>query len=77
MDKNYIKFVIAYDYGWVFEQMDLACGEAYALADEIANRIIAYKAMEGDAVYYDDLIIYCDNISFNEIWNEMKENKHG
>ena len=33
MDKSYIKFIIAYDYADKLEELELACDEAYELAD--------------------------------------------
>ena len=72
MDKNYIKFVIAYDFGNTFESMDLACDEAYELAEEIASTYIQYTEENEIEQYYDTLNEYCNNISFDEIWEEMR-----
>lgn len=71
MDKNYIKFIIAYDYCAELESMDLACDEAYDLAEEIANRYIQYTEENNIDIYYDSLNEYCNNISFYKIWGEM------
>lgn len=72
MDKNYIKFIIAYDYCTELESMDLACDEAYELAEEIANRYIQYTKENDIDIYYDSLNEYCNDISFSEIWKEMR-----
>ena len=68
MDKNYIKFIIAYDYCKILESMELACDEAYELAEEIANRYIAYTKANNIDQYYESLIDYCDSISFIDVW---------
>lgn len=76
MHKEYIKFILAYDYGWIFGNMDLACDEAYELAEEIANRFLKLMASTYANKYsmsdYELLQEYCDSISFDEIWNEMR-----
>lgn len=72
MDKNYIKFVIAYDFGYVFDSMNLACDEAYELSEEITNKYIKYTEENKIEQYYDTLYEYCEGISFNEVWEEMK-----
>ena len=72
MDKNYIKFMIAYDYCRTLEDMDLACDEAYELAEEIANRYIQHTEENDIERYYDTYIEYCDNISFRDVWKELR-----
>lgn len=71
MDRNYIKFIIAYDYCRELESMELACDEAYELAEEIANRYIKYTEENEIDIYYDSLQEYCEEISFYDIWKEM------
>lgn len=71
-DKNYIKFIIAYDFCRTFESMELACDEAFELAEEIANRYIQYTTENNIDQYYDTLNEYCNNISFREVWEEMR-----
>jgi F0F1-type ATP synthase gamma subunit len=77
MNKDYIKFIIAYDYGKIFESMELACDEAYELAEEIANRFLKHmEEVEADREYikyshYEILQEYCNSISFKDIWEEM------
>ena len=73
MDKNYIKFIIAYDFGWIFENMDLACDEAYELAEEIVKRYIKYTEENGIEQYYDTLYEYCEKIPFSEVWRELRQ----
>jgi hypothetical protein len=74
MDKNYIKFIIAYDYCKILESMELACDEAFDLAEEIANRYVKYTKENNIDQYYESLIEYCEEISFNEVWEEMRKN---
>lgn len=71
MDKNYIKFIIAYDFCKELERMELACDEAFELAEEIANRYIKYAEDNGIEQYYETLYEYCDGISFDEVWKQM------
>lgn len=73
MNKDYIRFVIIYDFGYVFDIMELACDEAYELAEEITNRYIRYTEENGIEQYYDTLYKYCEEISFNEIWESMRK----
>ncbi len=70
-DKNYIKFIIAYDFCGKLEEMELACDEAFELADEITNRYIKYTEENNIDQYYDSLYEYCANISFDEVWKQM------
>lgn len=71
MDKNYIKFIIAYDFCKELERMELACDEAFDLAEEIANRYIKYAEDNGIEQHYETLYEYCDGISFDEVWKQM------
>lgn len=71
MNKDYIKFIIAYDYGKIFEDMDLACDEAFELAEEIVKRYTKYTEENGIEQYYETLCEYCNNISFSNIWKEI------
>ena len=79
MYKDYIKFILAYDYGKVFERMELACDEAFDLADEIAGRFLLWKEENDDMNYsdYELLQQYCNHISFYEVWQEMWRNSNG
>ena len=75
MEKDYIKFILAYDFGDVFEGMELACDEAFDLAEEIANRYLKYReniyVNEYNISEYELLQEFCMNISFTSIWNSM------
>ena len=73
MDKNYIKFVLAYDYYYAFEAMELAGDEAFDLAEEIANRFLEWQKDNDDMSCsdYELLQQYCGEISFEEVWNQM------
>ena len=75
MDRNYIKFIIAYDFCKTLEDMELACDEAFELAEEIANRYIKYTEENGIDQYYDTLYGYCEEISFKDIWKEITQVK--
>ena len=71
MNKNYIKFIIAYDFCGELERMELACDEAFELASELANRYIAYTEENGIEQYYETLHEYLEETSFDEVWKEM------
>jgi hypothetical protein len=74
MDKDYIKFIIAYDFCKRLEEIDLACDEAFDLAEEIANRYIKYTEENGIDQSYDSLYEYCEELSFKEVWKQIVEN---
>jgi hypothetical protein len=65
--------VLAYDYYYAFEAMDLACDEAFDLAEEIANRFLKWLEENDDMVYSDYEILrkYCGETSFEEVWEQM------
>ena len=71
MDKSYIKFIIAYDFCARLEEMELACDEAFDLAEEIANRYLKYTEENGIDQYYDSLYEFCEDTSFSEVWEQM------
>lgn len=71
MDKDYIKFIIAYDFCARLEEMELACDEAFDLAEEIANRYFKYTEENGIDQYYDSLYEFCEDTSFDEVWEQM------
>ena len=73
MDKSYIKFIIASDFGWIFEDMNLACDEAFELAEEIACRYSKYVTKNNKEEHYQSLHDYCETFSFRQVWKEMKE----
>lgn len=72
MDRSYVKFIIAYNYGWIFDTMHLACDEAFDLAEEVACRYSKYAAENKEEEHYQSLYDYCETISFNQVWEEMK-----
>ena len=76
MDRDYIKFILAYDYAKEFEALDLACDEAFDLADKIAYMFLKHR----EGIYlseypnmsdYELLQEYCEDISFSETWKDM------
>ena len=77
MLKDYIKFILAYDFGDVFESMELACDEAFDLAEELANRYLEWLKDNDDMNYpeYELLHEFCLNTSFDEVWNSMNEKR--
>lgn len=75
MDRNYMKFIIAYDFGRVFDKMSLACDEAFELAEEIIERYIAMITEYGKEECYETLHDFCSGISFEEIREQMQQRK--
>lgn len=73
-NRNYMKFIIAYDFGWIFNKMSLACDEAFELAEEIIKRYTRTIAEEEEEECYETLNSFCNDISFSEIWEQMKNN---
>lgn len=59
MDKNYIKFIIAYDYADKLEELELACDEAYELAEKIADEYDEYTRENNIEQYYETLQEFC------------------
>ena len=72
MDKNYIKFIIAYDYGSRLDEMELACDEAFDLANEIADRYIRHTKANNIDQWYGSLQEFCEDLSFADVWEQMK-----
>ena len=72
MPDSYLKFILAYDYGYIFEKMELACDEAYDLATEIVKRFKQHCETTDCGCYYDTLCLYVAGLSFEKIWKEMK-----
>lgn len=70
MDKNYIKFIIAYDFAKDFEEIDLACDEAYELAEEIATRYL--DCVDEEDRCYETLHDFCEQISFERVWKDIR-----
>ena len=73
MLKEYIKFILAYDFADVFASMELACDEAFDLAEELANRYLEWLKDNDDMNYpeYELLHEFCTTVSFDEVWNSM------
>lgn len=73
MDKNYIIFIIGYDWYKELEKLELACDEAYELAEEIALRYKDFCLRNEWDEYYETLYTYCDEvISFRAVWDDVK-----
>lgn len=76
MDKSYMKFIIAYDFGHRFDAMELACDEAFELAEQIANFYIRDTLVEDRD--YQTLYDYCEDLDFKLIWDSVRDmNKSG
>lgn len=75
MDKNYIKFIIAYDFAERLGSMDLACDEAYGLAEEIATRYL--DCVNEEDRCYETLHDFCEQTSFKLIWKELRTDARG
>ena len=77
MPKEYIKFILAYDFADVFASMELACDEAFDLAEELANRYLEWLKDNDDMNYpeYELLHEFCMTVSFDEVWNSMNEKR--
>ena len=78
MSKDYIKFILAYDYGSVFEAMELACDEAFELAEEITNRYRKWLKKNDDPAYpeYEILQRFLNDISFYDVWQEVLKERY-
>ena len=73
MEQNYIVFIIGYDWYKELEKLELACDEAYELAEEIAKRYKTYCSINEVDECYETLYAYCDEvISFKTILDDMK-----
>lgn len=71
--KDYIKFVIAYDKGYLFSGMGLACDEAFELAGELTERYISYLTEMDIDDCYESLSDFLENTDFNNVWVNFKE----
>lgn len=72
MDKNYVKFIIAYDYEGVFSDMKLTCDEAFELAGVLYSMWVEQIESE-DEDCYEGLIAFLERTSFNDTWDEYRE----
>lgn len=73
MTNEYIKFIIAYDCADKLEEMDLACDEAFELAEEICKLYNQYVLINNYENYYETLLEFLERISFEDIWKRMKK----
>lgn len=73
MDREHIRFAIIYDYWDEFEKLDLACDEAFELADAVAYDFIKWQKENDDLKYsdYELLQQFCEDVSFSETWKDM------
>lgn len=71
MDKSYMKFIIAYDFGYRFDAMELACDEAFDLAEAIVNNYIRDTLVED--IHYQSLHDYCEDLNFDLLWDVVRD----
>ena len=69
MDRNYMKFIIAYDFGDVLDNMLLACDEAYELAEYIID-MFEDKTTEEER-YYEYLYEFVSELDLPYVWNSI------
>lgn len=62
MDRNYIAFIIAYDYTEDLENLDLACDEGFEFALYLADSFKEFCVRNGWEESYDSLQVYCDEV---------------
>lgn len=73
MDRNYIAFVVAYDYTEELENIDLACDEGFEFALYLADSFKDFCERNGWEETYDSLRVYCDEaINFKAMLNNMR-----
>lgn len=70
MDRNYMKFIIAYDFGDVLDNMLLACDEAYELAEHIVD-MYENEVVEEEQ-HYDSLYWFVKELDFQHEWDSIK-----
>ena len=73
MDRNYIAFIIAYDYCAKLESLDLACDEGFEFALYLADSFKEFCVRNGWEECYDSLQMYCDAmVAFEAMLNNMR-----
>ena len=73
MDRNYLAFIIAYDYTEDLENLDLACDEGFEFALYIADSFKEFCARNCFEEYYETFQMYCNEvISFEAMLNNMR-----
>ena len=70
MDRNYMKFIIAYDFGDVLDNMLLACDEAYELVEHIVD-MYENEVVEEEQ-HYDSLYWFVKELDFQHEWDSIK-----
>lgn len=76
MEKDYLRFILAYDYGeQVSEELGLACDEFYELAGEIADRYKQSRKNDGKDEYYESFQYFVAKISFADVWKDLVDKK--
>ena len=73
MDRNYIAFIIAYDYTEELELLDLACDEGFELALYMADKFKNFCYCNGWEETYELLQTYCnDVVEFEAMLHNMR-----
>ena len=62
MDRNYIAFIIAYDYTESLETLNLACDEGFEFALYLADRFKDFCCLNGWEETYESLQAYCNDV---------------
>lgn len=72
MDKNYIIFIIGYDWCRSLESMSLACDDGFELANALADKYLIRCRVENIEPEYQDLYDYInEEIDFKELCEEL------
>lgn len=78
MDNNYLKFILAYDYGdKVSRELGLACDEFYELAETVVDKYKERCSNSGEPEHYESFQSFVDELSFAEVWQQIMDEKRG
>ncbi|MBQ8248117.1 MAG: hypothetical protein IJZ42_13395 [Lachnospiraceae bacterium] len=76
MDKEYLKFILAFDYGdKLSRKLDLTLDEFYEVAGRVADRYKEDCTKTGKSEYYESFCTFVENTSFVDVWQKMAEEK--
>lgn len=68
MNRNYIAFIVGYDWHERLERLGLACDESFALGLEIADRFYVYCKENGLEEMYEVLYRFVEGLDFEDVW---------
>ena len=78
MDRNYMMFIIAYDFGYAFDNEEIykgepfACDEAFEIAEKIVNKYIEETPVKD--ICYQHFYDYVENLMYSALKNYKKAN---